>query len=535
MFAHLILLSLIPFLLFYLLDRSRHFRYRQYAAWPQLPPSLVWGRMKALHEFISRGEGTRHIEQQPIAISDVVFHEIREHLGNPPLMFFNLRPLQRPLCVVGNHDVAEQISRSTKPFPYSMAKSPTMEQFEPLLGPHSIITADGEKWKALRKRFSPGFAPQQLMTLLPCILDKAERFVEVLDGYARSGEEFSLDHPCVSLTFDIIGAVTMDTDFRAQLDPSQQSEIAHLYRQLTTSYRRDSDKTVRWDWFNLRVARQRRALARRIDTLIIDHIKTKFAEFKTQSDKPSQSVLSLSLQDIEPLDDQVLHETCDQLKSFLFAGHNTTSVLLQWGFYELSRTPHVLDTLRRELDDIFGAGTSPAVVQKKLLAPGGADLLRQMSYTSAVIKEGAVARDASGEPVLNAKGQSAWTGNEFLPERWLGDTDTGMGLVDEKRDGPGATGQVPASAWRPFERGPRNCIGQELANIEARVILACTARRFDFEKMGLGAVARDASGEPVLNAKGQYEVESELFNTMQVTAKPVDGTMMRVRLATKSH
>lgn len=43
------------------------------------------------------------------------------------------------------------------------------------------------------------------MSLLPCILDKAWRFLENVDRYARSGEEFALDELCVNLTFDIIG------------------------------------------------------------------------------------------------------------------------------------------------------------------------------------------------------------------------------------------------------------------------------------------------------------------------------------------
>jgi cytochrome P450 len=59
------------------------------------------------------------------------------------------------------------------------------------------------------------------------------------------------------------------------------------------------------------------------------------------------------------------------------------------------------------------------------------------------------------------------TANDFLPERWLGDSAK----------------QIPVSAWRAFERGPRNCIGQELVSIEARVIVALVARRYDFIKV----------------------------------------------------
>ncbi|GKZ18947.1 hypothetical protein AbraIFM66951_001907 [Aspergillus brasiliensis] len=561
MFAQTILLILLPLAISYIVNRVRDSRLKKYADWPQLPPSVIWGHLKAVHEFIARGEEKRHI--------DIVFREIQEHLGNPPLMLFDLRPVQYRLCVVGSHEVAEQISRSTKSFPYSMQKSPTMGAFEPLLGPHSIVTQNGEYWKGLRKRFNPGFAPQHLVTLLPCVLDKAVQFTDVLDRYARSGEEFSLDERCVSLTFDIIGAVTMDKDFHAQLDSSEQDELVRLYRELTTTYR--SDSSVQWGWLNLRVIWRRRALTRRIDYLISEHIKTKFAELKSQSTgKRSRSVLSLSLQDIDQLDTRIIEETCHQLKTFLFAGHDTTSILLQWSFYLLSRTPRVLDKLRHELNDLFGSDPSPAAVQEKLLAPGGEELLKRMSYASAVIKETLRLYPPSGSArymppgsgfnvqlpdgktlcldgvvmynnaTIIQRDESVYgpTKDEFLPERWLGDTDTGLGLstdnVEDKVDGPVATGRIPVSAWRPFERGPRNCIGQELANLEARVILACTVRRFDFEKVGVGAIARDATGAPILDAKGQYEVETELFNTMQVTAKPIDGTMVKVHLAEKA-
>jgi cytochrome P450 len=64
------------------------------------------------------------------------------------------------------------------------------------------------------------------------------------------------------------------------------------------------------------------------------------------------------------------------------------------------------------------------------------------------------------------------TANGFVPERWLQNED-----VSEEAK------QIPSSAWRPFERGPRNCIGQELANLEASIVVALVARRYDFVKV----------------------------------------------------
>lgn len=68
-----------------------------------------------------------------------------------------------------------------------------------------MLIVQGEEWKALRRRFNPGFAPQHLLSLLPCILDRSWHFFEILDSYAANGEVFSLDELCINLTFDIIG------------------------------------------------------------------------------------------------------------------------------------------------------------------------------------------------------------------------------------------------------------------------------------------------------------------------------------------
>ena len=55
--------------------------------------------------------------------------------------------------------------------------------------------------------------------------------------------------------------------------------------------------------------------------------------------------------------------------------------------------------------------------------------------------------------------------DDFIPERWLVGPDDPLHPVK--------------GAWRPFEHGPRNCIGQELVMIEMKVITIMTARRFD--------------------------------------------------------
>lgn len=352
----------------------------------------------------------------------------------------------------------------------------------------------------------------------------------------------------------------MDEDFRAQLPKDQQSEIVSLYRQLVTSYNPSTQGgSFQWGIPYFSTTLKRRSLSNRVDSLLRQKIREKFTEkqrSQTQTQQSetkkskSRSILSLSLQDIDDLTPSILAQTSDQLKSFLFAGHDTTSILLQWAFYELSRTPRALNSTRNEVTQIFGPDPSPEIIKEALLSEQGGDaLIQRMSYISAVIKEilrlyppSGTARyqpPGSGFMVTLPDGKSLCldgavvyncdtivqrdeavygaTKDEFYPERWLGDTDTSMATnsdnnntsLDEKKE---KTGRVPASAWRPFERGPRNCIGQELANLEARVVLACSVCRYDFTKVGRGAVKRGSDGKGVVNGNGQFEVVSEMYN-----------------------
>ncbi|KAL2810534.1 cytochrome P450 [Aspergillus granulosus] len=548
------LLTSIPLLTLYILDRSRHFRLKQYAGYPQLPPSLVWGHMKALDEVMGQGDRRRHIDQ--------VFLEIAQKLHKPPLFIADLRPVLYSICVICSHEVAEQISRSSKTFPYSLPKGDVLDNFIPLIGKGSIISAQGSEWKSLRKRFNPGFAPQHLISLLPGILDRVQRFVEILDSHAVSGEVFALNEPCINLTFDIIGTVTMDSDLRAQCGCDSQSPIVTIFRQLVSLYR--TSGSASWDQFKIGTKLQRWKLSKKLDDLLQQHVRGKFQAWKTRSTtgttadaERSRSVLALSFEGIDELNQAFLDQTCDQLKTFLFAGHDTTSSLLQWAYYQLSRTPHALRAVREELDDILGPDASPANIRAQLVSPRGENLLSRMRYTAAVVKEalrlhppagtGRFVPHGTGFNVTLPDGQVLCVDgmilhncetiiqrdervygaskDAFLPERWL-EHNTGIPNLDLRDD----TG-IPVSAWRPFERGPRNCIGQELANLEARVVLACTLRRFNFAKVGLGEVVRDTKGDPVIGEFGAFEVREELFNIMEVTGKPVDGTQMRVSFA----
>lgn len=115
---------------------------------------------------------------------------------------------------------------------------------------------------------------------------------------------------------------------------------------------------------------------------------------------------------------------------------------------------------------------------------------------------------------------------EFHPERFMPDPPSPF------------PNPVPKDAWRPFEKGPRNCIGQELAILETKVIMALTVRSFDFEAAYEGP---GYDGTPGYDGEGRVKDEEggvkprwnmidgeRAYQILLGTAKPKAGFPCRV-------
>lgn len=184
-----------------------------------------------------------------------------------------------------------------------------------------------------------------------------------------------------------------------------------------------------------------------------------------------------------------------QLKAFLFAGHDTTASTLSFTYALLHEYPDVLSKVRQELDSVFGADIE-GVADQIESAP---ETLNRLPYTTACIKEtlrmfppvGSIRKSPKDFYLVHPETGTrlptyGWTmfsasqveqrhalyfprPDEFIPERFLA------------REGDEL--YIRKNSYRPFELGPRGCIGQELAMTELRCILALTLRDLDFEPM----------------------------------------------------
>lgn len=173
------------------------------------------------------------------------------------------------------------------------------------------------------------------------------------------------------------------------------------------------------------------------------------------------------------------------------AGSQTTALVLQWTFFELSKPEHkhILIKIREEVDQLCrhlkNDEVMPYEVLKDLqytkcvwletlrLRPVVSNTLRQAAYNAVLPSSGVKVKAGSVIMVLGSaahKDQAYWTNPEqFRPERW--------GMNGKLCEGD----LVKPGAYTPFNLGQFSCAGTNFAHYEGIFTLAELCRRFEFQ------------------------------------------------------
>lgn len=185
---------------------------------------------------------------------------------------------------------------------------------------------------------------------------------------------------------------------------------------------------------------------------------------------------------VNPEDQFSDDDIIDEFTTFFLAGMDTTAHTVIMSLYSLSKkSPQSISALEKEANTVYSTVDIPTN-----------DILNQMDFTHCVIREtlrtyspapGLVPRTAQADhmlgdlkikkgtivrpnPIYNFFNEKYFEEPDlYRPERWLTKKEQ----------------ELPGFVYLPFSAGSRNCIGQHLAMIEAKVILAEFVKRFEFK------------------------------------------------------
>lgn len=393
----------------------------------------------------------------------------------------------------------------TAPASKSTARFIRPQFFLPDIIGNGLVTLEGEEWMKHRRIIQPSFSISFLKEALDgSVPPRVGKFIQL---WKEAGEkrEIDLASHLSALTLDIIGDVAFSHDFGGVQDvekwASSDSDKPELSDPLISSMiELLKPSIVRVMFFVLGLSSldrklnptTRRAISEINKTIdkIMHHAKEKLSSANGPS-KTSKSVLQLLFDAAasessggEPnLNDAELR---DELKTFLLAGHETTSTWCYWALYALSKWPDVQEKLYQEVSqvasDMKGSISLEHIEKMDYLDAFLNETLRffpPVGLTSRVNQYEETIAKYKIPPGTNLiipihlmhRHPKYWDNpDDFWPERWLKDEKLASSGLDTR-----------GFKFLPFGAGGHACIGYRFAQIEAKLIIAEIVRSLRVE------------------------------------------------------
>lgn len=352
------------------------------------------------------------------------------------------------------------------------------DQVRRALGPalgSGLLTADGAHWKWQRQSVASAFRPSSLTALQPAMLDAARQTRDRLLG--QQGGTVDIGHEMMKTTFDIIVETMMSGGHGIDVERVERS---------ITDYLRPSGWTFALgvvgapDWTPY-PGRQR--AMRAVEFLRSSLMSVLEERRRDPSDR--QDLVSMLISATDPETGRMMTdvEIIDNLMTFITAGHETTALGLAWTFDLLARNPECEARVLAEIEEVTQGGevrpehigelnyTKQVFSEAMRLYPPAPIItrtaLKDFKLGDYLVPEGTV----MFVPIYAVHHHAAiWNEPEkFDPDRFLTD----------------ATKARHRYAYMPFGAGPRVCIGNAFAVMEAVAVLAVILQKMRLRTDGI--------------------------------------------------
>eukprot|EP00667_Euglena_gracilis_P004450 EG_transcript_4466 len=397
---------------------------------------------------------------------------------------------------------------------YSKDKEFTYGPFLPLLGT-GLVTSEGEHWRQQRIVVSSVFRIEILDELVGMAKRAADRLCDKLELHRITGEPIDLEKEFRELTLQVIAEALLS------LSPEESDRV---FPELYLPIMEEANRRVLRPWRSYIPGPEFFAFKRRVkalDAYIVGLLRRRREMRAQEVRETGQAATGRRMDTLDRMFDAigeqwgpaVEEQLCYDFKTFILAGHETSAAMLCWAVFECSRTPAILEKVRAEAAAIGLQRDMTAAQVAALDEPvrkNGA-----LEYTVCVLKE-ALRRYSVVPVVVRTSEEDTMLGEYPIPK------GTNVCLLIQETHNLEKYWPEP-EAFRPerfleplqdqfqfcpFIQGPRNCLGQHLALLEARVVLAQLMAEYHFVPVHADAGAKHPWVIPI-GPKGGLPVRVE--------------------------
>ncbi|XP_054156233.1 cytochrome P450 4V2-like, partial [Oppia nitens] len=420
----------------------------------------------------------------------------------------------KPVVVIFKSNLISTILSSN----INIEKSDQYKFLNDFLG-NGLPLSTGAKWKGRRKLLTRAFHFKIINDFIPIMNEQTNIFMDKIRNQLAVDSKSLIDirEPIAMLTLDIICETAMGVQVGAQVGNNRAyiqavHDFGELLMKRIISPLYWSDRVFSWTPIG-------RKYRQTVDTLhtftrnVINRKKKLFIgnnnnnndnKSKENNDslynnkQKNQAFLDLFLDYHINADNNKLSadDLREEVDTFMFAGHDTTSVSIGWTLYLIGLHTRVQDKIRDELTTIFGSADDHNN-QNNINRDITSDDIKRMSYLDCVLKESlrmypsapfVARRLVADECLVSGDGDNyvipagvdvfimirqmhydsdVYTKpDHFIPERFQCETS-----------------QINAYNYIPFSAGPRNCIGKRFAIIQEMLVLAKILLNFRIESL----------------------------------------------------
>lgn len=395
----------------------------------------------------------------------------------------------RPAILLQHPDLIEAVLVTHNK---SFVKPRGVRELKTMLG-NGLLISEGDFWRRQRRLASPAFHKDRIAAYAAVMVAYTEHHLATW----QAGQTRDVNHEMMALTLAVVAKTLFDTDAGAQTDMIGQA-VDDGMRQF--AMRRNSSFLLP-DWVPTRTQRRFRVSMGKLNAYIQSLIDARRASGVDHGDLFSMLLAARDEDGSAMSDTQLMAEA----KTIFLAGHETTANALTWTFVLLAQNPAVEERLRAELKAVLGT-RSPSladlpqlpylehtVSESLRLYPPAFTVGREAREDVALTPELTIAR---GETILmpqfSVHRDPRWFEQplRFLPERWEHDL--------AKR--------LPTYAYFPFGGGPRLCIGNRFALMEAALLLGTILQRFRLQLLP----DTDLTPDPAITLRPKHAIKMTL-------------------------
>ena len=376
--------------------------------------------------------------------------------------FVTLRFFNRTVLLINDPRAIEQVlATQHRNFQKTLGyRTPFMRR---LFG-QGLLVSEGPLWTRQRRLAQPAFHRERIAGYASTIVTFTDRLAERWE----SGEVRDIHAEMLRLTTQVVTKTLFNAAVPPEIEKlgsASEAVMAHF--------------TNQWSIWRMLLSLLPSPGKRRFDQVmerLDDYIFNVIRERRASGDTGDLLSMLLIARDENgnAMSDQQLR---DELTTLMVAGLDTTALALSWGFYLLARHPAVATELADEIAEVLGER-----------APAFEDLPR-LKFTECVMKETMrlyppawiVGREAIAD--CEVEGRAVKKGTSVIMSQWLMHRDprhfTNVDQFEPARWGV-EENKLPKFAYFPFGGGPRVCIGNSFAMMEAMLVTARLMQRFRF-------------------------------------------------------